>query len=259
MNPIDTHSQAQVDEKERSLTRSDFEQLPRHVAVIMDGNGRWAKAQGKPRIFGHQFGADKARKITLECNRLGIEALTLFSFSTENWKRPKEEVDFLMQLGQMQLKQHRETLNKYNIRFRHVGSHHGLPDSILNELNEIEELTADNSGLTVALALNYGARSEITEAVQTIARKVASGDLKDHQISEEVIGEHLFTAGLPDPDLLIRTAGEMRISNFLLWQISYAEIYVTQTYWPDFDVRALHDAFREFGRRQRRFGDVEAK
>jgi undecaprenyl diphosphate synthase len=230
--------------------------LPRHVAVIMDGNGRWAQDRGKLRIFGHQQGAKVVRSIVTECANLGLEVLTLYSFSTENWKRPADEVEFLMDLYIHYLIAERRELNDNNIRFIQLGRQSGLPARVLVELNATVQSTAANTGLTLALALNYGSRAEITDAVKTIASKVQSGELNPDSIDEQTISAHLYTAGLPDPDLLIRTAGEMRVSNYLLWQISYAEIYVTDVLWPDFTVGELHKAFHAFAARQRKFGDV---
>lgn len=230
--------------------------VPRHVAVIMDGNGRWAREREQPRTFGHQRGAEVARSVTLEAARLGVEVLTLYSFSTENWKRPREEVDFLLRLGQAHLEGERDTIHQHNIRFRHVGSRAGLPEDVVREFDKLTEATADNTGMTLALAINYGARGEITEAVRAIAREAAAGELDPEAIDEQTIHDHLYTASLPDPDLLIRTAGEMRLSNFLLWQISYAELWVTETYWPDFSEAKFREAIQAYGRRKRRFGNV---
>jgi undecaprenyl diphosphate synthase len=226
--------------------------LPRHIAIIMDGNGRWAKRQNQPRSFGHAAGALAARQIILECARLGLQALTLYSFSTENWKRPAEEVDFLMELGRRHLEAERRTVHESNIRFKAVGNPHGIPPSLLDALREMERLTAGNTGMTLCLALNYGSRDEIVQAVRRLVAEGAS----PQQVTEQAIADRLWTAGVPDPDLLIRTAGEMRLSNFLLWQISYAELYVTDLCWPDFGIAALHEAIREFARRTRRFGAV---
>ena len=236
--------------------RDAFTSIPRHIAVIMDGNGRWAQQRNQPRSAGHRQGALAVRPIIHECNRLGVEVLTLYSFSTENWKRPQLEIDFLMELGQMHLAAERDNLHTHNLRFRHIGSPDGLPEPIVDAFRELERSTADRTGLTVALALNYGSRDEITDAVQRIAQRVKAGELDPRQITQDTISQHLYTAGLPDPDLLIRTAGEMRVSNYLLWQISYSEIWVTQTLWPDFTIHHLHEAIEEYGRRQRRFGAV---
>ncbi|MEX2671868.1 MAG: isoprenyl transferase [Phycisphaeraceae bacterium] len=237
-------------------TRDAFAALPRHVAIIMDGNGRWAQQRDQPRMAGHQQGAASARKIILEAARLGLEALTLYSFSTENWKRPAEEVDFLMNLGVQQLRSEEHHIHQHNIRFVHVGSREGLSADVLSHLDRVAEKTAKNTGMTLGLALNYGARAEIAAAVQQIAEEVAAGELDASTVTERTIAERLYTASMPDPDLLIRTAGEMRLSNFLLWQISYAELWVTPTLWPDFNEATLHQAIHDFAGRQRRFGAV---
>ncbi|MDH3583925.1 MAG: isoprenyl transferase [Phycisphaerae bacterium] len=239
-------------------TGADFAVLPRHIALIMDGNGRWARQQGQPRLFGHQRGAEAARATMFECARLGVEALTLYSFSTENWKRPTEEVDFLMKLGHHYLQAEKQAIHERNLRFVHLGSPEGLPPQVVAELCDLQELTAGNTGMVIALALNYGSRREITEAARTLARRVATGELDAEQITEDTLGAELDTATLPDPDLLIRTAGEHRLSNFLLWQVSYAEMIFLEECWPDFTTAHLHAAIREFGRRQRRFGDIDS-
>jgi len=231
--------------------------VPTHVAVIMDGNGRWARARGLPRILGHREGAKSVRRIVAECARLGVKALTLYSFSSENWKRPAEEVDALMLLCEEYLASERRELAEKGIRFRRIGRDAGLPGSVLAALAATAEATASGRTMDLVLALNYGSRQEITDAVRRIARKVREGRLDPEAIDEGVIAGHLDTAGLPDPDLLIRTAGEMRISNYLLWQISYAELHVTDVLWPDFGEAELHHAFADFARRKRRFGGLE--
>ncbi len=230
--------------------------LPRHVAVIMDGNGRWAKAQGRDRSYGHRRGAEMVRPIVEECVRLGIDALTLYSFSTENWARSPDEVQYLMQLYVEYLVSQREDLVKNNVRFVHVGRREGLPGDVLRELDRTIEATADCTGMALAAALNYGSRDEITDAVRHIARRVERGELRADDITAQTISDHLYTAGLPDPDLLIRTAGEMRVSNYLLWQISYAELYVADACWPEFDLEQFHAALRAFAGRKRNFGAV---
>ncbi len=230
--------------------------LPRHIAIIMDGNGRWARAQGKDRSYGHRKGGECIRPLVTECAKLGIEALTLYSFSTENWTRDQEEIDFLMGLYVEYLIAERGELDKNNIRFVQLGRRDGLPQEVLDELDRTVDLTKNNTGLTLALALNYGSRMEIADAVRDIADKVKAGSLDPKSITEQTISDHLYTAGLPDPDLLIRTAGEMRLSNYLLWQISYAEIYVTDICWPEFDVPQLHIALDAFAKRKRKFGAV---
>jgi undecaprenyl diphosphate synthase len=240
-------------QQELGLSR---EQLPRHVAIIMDGNGRWANLRGKPRIQGHVEGAANVREIVTHCARLKLDALTLYSFSTENWKRPKAEVDALMELYAEYLIHERQTVMENNVRLIQVGRRQGLPEPVLRELDITQEVSRANTGLTLCLAINYGSRLEIVDAVRAIADKVKTGTLSPQDIDESMIGAHLYTAGVPDPDLLIRTAGEMRISNFLLWQISYAELYVSDVLWPDFRKEHLNEAIRNFAARQRRFGAV---
>jgi len=236
--------------------------FPRHIAIIMDGNGRWAVRRGLERVKGHQQGAVTVRNIVTECARLrkhkgGPDYLTLYSFSLENWKRPVEEVSFLMDMYITYLRQERTTMMDNNIRFRQIGRLEHLPEPVLDEMNETLELTRNNDGLTLVLALNYSSRAEITDAMRAIADKVAKGDLSPQEIDESAISDHLYTAGMPDPDLLIRTAGEMRVSNYLLWQISYAELVVSQTLWPDFSEADLHAAIKEFSTRNRRFGALD--
>ncbi len=233
-------------------------QLPRHIAIIMDGNGRWARQHGLPRIKGHERGARTVRNIVTHCARLGIDALTLYSFSTENWKRPKDEVDFLMKLYVQYLVAEHDTIMDNNVRFVHLGRREGLPESVLSEMDRIVAMSRDNTGLTLCLALNYGSRDELVDAVRRIARDVQDRKLAPGDIDEEVISRTLYTAGLPDPDLLIRTANERRVSNFLLWQISYAEIHVCDKLWPEFGVEDLNAAIKDFASRERRFGDVAA-
>jgi len=232
------------------------EALPRHVAIIMDGNGRWARARGKGRTFGHRCGAEALRPIVIECAQLGLEALTLYSFSTENWARSDAEVRALMDLYVEYLISERDLFYENNVRFLHIGRREGLPGPVLDELDRMTESTHEHSGLTMLLALNYGSRGEITDAVRSIVRDAHAGQLKLEAINEAMISSRLYTAGLPDPDLLIRTAGEMRLSNYLLWQISYAEFYIDEALWPDFDVTHLHEALRCYSQRCRRFGAI---
>ncbi|HXE51571.1 MAG TPA: isoprenyl transferase [Tepidisphaeraceae bacterium] len=245
-------------------TLSDIprERFPRHIAVIMDGNGRWAVQRGLERVRGHQQGARTVRDVVTEAARLreqsgGPDFLTLYSFSLENWKRPTTEVSFLMQMYIDYLRQERPTMMRHNIRFRQIGRMENLPDPVLEEVAITLNETRNNDGLTLVLALNYGSRAEITDAVQAIARKVREGTLRPQDITEQTISDHLYTAGMPDPDLLIRTAGEMRISNYLLWQISYAELFVSPVLWPDFGIADLHAAIRSFASRSRRFGALD--
>jgi undecaprenyl diphosphate synthase len=235
------------------------DRLPTHIAVIMDGNGRWARQRGLQRIEGHKQGAESVRRIVTECSRLNHDYgnpkyLTLYSFSTENWKRPPEEVGFLMGMYVQYLRSELPTMLKNNVRFHQIGRTEGMPPQALECRDDAIRATADNTGLTLNLAVNYGGRAEIVDAVQAIARKVAAGQVAPESIDEKLIDQHLYTNGLPDPDLLIRTAGEMRLSNFLLWQISYAELYVTDVFWPDFDVPNLHAALESYASRHRRFG-----
>ncbi len=232
------------------------EQLPRHIAIIMDGNGRWARQQGLPRIHGHAEGAKAVRKVVTHCARLGLEALTLYSFSVENWKRPKAEVDFLMELYGEYLVAERGEITENNVRLVHVGRREGLPANVLREMDKTVELSRENTGLKLCLALNYGSRDEMLDAIRGIAADVRDGKLSVSDIDGDLVSNSLYTAGISDPDLLIRTANERRISNFLLWQISYTELFVTDVLWPDFSVDVLNDAIKDFADRERRFGDV---
>jgi undecaprenyl diphosphate synthase len=230
------------------------ERRPRHVAIIMDGNGRWARRQNLPRVAGHQRGVDSVRRTTEEAARLDIEQLTLYCLSSENWKRPQTEINFLMHLLEQYMIEERATIMNNNVRVRMLGRRDDIPDQVLRELDKTVEMSGQNSGLWLNLAINYGGRAELVDAVRAIGRRIQAGDLAPQDVDEPTIAAHLYTAGATDPDLLIRTAGEMRISNFLLWQISYAEIWVTDKCWPEFDERALHEAIRAYAARQRRFG-----
>jgi undecaprenyl diphosphate synthase len=232
------------------------DRLPRHVAIIMDGNGRWAQRQNLPRVAGHQRGVDSVRRTTEECARLKLEQLTLYCLSSENWKRPVTEINFLMHLLEQYMIEERATIMKNNVRVRMLGRRDDIPEEVLRELDETVRLSAANHGLRLNLAINYGGRAEIVDAVRALAQKVQSGSLQPEQIDEDAIAGRLYTAGAPDPDLLIRTAGELRISNFLLWQISYAEIWVTDKCWPEFDEATLHEAIRAYAHRTRRFGGL---
>ncbi|MHA7812526.1 MAG: isoprenyl transferase [Phycisphaerales bacterium] len=232
------------------------ERIPRHVAVIMDGNGRWAKERGFPRIFGHRNGAAAVRTAIETCGRLGIEVLTLYSFSSENWARPSEEIQGLMALCVDYCEGEREALREHNVRVRVIGRRAGMPDEVVRALDTLERETASCTGLTLCLAINYGARDEIVDAVRSIASRVQAGELEVDSIDQALVSDALYTGGLPDPDMLIRTGGDVRVSNYLLWQISYSEIYVTPTYWPEFDESCWLEAVREFARRQRRFGGL---
>jgi len=233
------------------------EHIPHHIAVIMDGNGRWAENRGLPRAIGHRQGAKVVEKIAQHCVDLGIECLTLYSFSMENWKRPKAEVDMLMYLYTRYLSEIRPTLMRNNVKLIHLGRLAQLPPDVKRELVETIRITASNSGMILALALNYGGRVEITDAVRKIAQEYKGGKLRFKDIDEKCISRHLYTAGLADPDLLIRTAGEKRVSNFLLWQISYSEFYITKTLWPNFKKSDLEKAILNYAKRVRRFGTIK--
>ena len=230
----------------------DIKRIPRHIAIIMDGNGRWAKERGKERSSGHQAGVDTVRRITSECVRLGVKFLTLYTFSTENWSRPETEIAALMGLVLSSLED--EIFMKNNVRFQVVGDIQRLPQSVQDKLQETMEHTAQNTAMTMVVALSYSSRWELTRAAQSIARDVKAGTLQPEDITEELMNERLETAFMPDPELLIRTGGELRISNYMLWQIAYSELYFCDTYWPDFDEADLHQAIASYQARQRRFG-----
>jgi undecaprenyl diphosphate synthase len=232
------------------------ELLPKHVAVIMDGNGRWAKRQGLPRIIGHKHGVDALKDLLRCCKDWGIGALTAYAFSTENWKRPQEEVEFLMTLFQRVLRQELREMVEENVQIRFVGNLQALPRILQEEISRSMEETKDNRAIRFTVATNYGGRQEILQACRAIADQVKQGLLQPDEIDEATFERHLYTAGICDPDLLIRTSGEMRISNFLLWQMAYAEIYITETLWPDFDRAEFHRALFAYQQRERRFGKV---
>ena len=246
----------------------DKNRIPQHIAIIMDGNGRWAMERGKERSYGHQAGVEAVRRITSECTRLGVKYLTLYTFSTENWNRPDDEIAALMGLVLTSLED--EIFMKNNVRFRVIGDVKRLPDAVQQKLHETEEHTARNDAMTMVVALSYSARWEITNAVRQIVtevndlemplnklKKLMTGGIRAEDITEDFISQHLQTSFMPDPDLLIRTGGEVRISNYLLWQIAYSELYFCDTYWPDFDEEALHKAIEDYQGRQRRFGKTE--
>ncbi len=239
-----------------SLSSEAKGQLPQHVAIIMDGNGRWAKQRHLPRIEGHRQGAESARVVIRSAGDLGIKYLTLYAFSAENWNRPKDEVDALMKYLIHYLKSETPDLNKNNVRLDAIGQIYRLPENVQEQLKKSIATLAKNNGLTLVLALSYGGRNEIVEAVRGIAEKVRRGQLEPSDITEQTVSQHLWTRHLPDPDLLIRTSGEMRVSNFLLWQISYAEFVITPTLWPDFRKPQLYAALEEYAKRHRRFGGV---
>lgn len=235
----------------------DMERIPQHIAIIMDGNGRWAAERGHERSYGHQAGVDAVRRITSECTRLGVKYLTLYTFSTENWNRPTDEVAALMGLVLSSLED--EIFMKNNVRFRVVGDMGRLPENVRQKLRETEKHTAANSAMTMVVALSYSSRWEIAEAVKNIAKGVKDGSINPDDITEQTVDRHMQTCFMPDPDLLIRTGGELRISNYLLWQIAYSELYFCDTFWPDFDEEALHKAIASYQGRQRRFGKTGAQ
>ena len=265
MPPTVTHTTLQVPtsgalgpltpEEANLFERLDLKRLPRHVAVIMDGNGRWAQKRHLPRIAGHRSGTKSARVTIETCARLKIEALTLYAFSSENWRRPKTETDFLMQLLREYLRKEMPLLQKNEIRMRFLGRTDDLPKAVQDDARDAMAQTASNKGMVLCIALNYGGRAEIVDAMNAILAE-QNGHAGRAPITEENLARHLYTAGLPDPDLLIRTSGEMRISNFLLWQIAYAEIFVTETLWPDFSRARLLEALVEFQKRERRYGGI---
>ena len=234
------------------------EKIPKHVAIIMDGNGRWAQHQELPRIRGHQQGAKTVRLITEECARIGIKQLTLYCLSSENWKRPEDELDFLMFLLSQYMIQERETMMENNIRLQIIGKRERIPADVQTAMDKSLEMTSSNTGTCLCLAINYGGRAEIVDAVRQITSEVVGGKLDASEITETTVSDHLYTAGMSDPDLLIRTAGEMRISNYLLWQISYAEMWVTEKMWPEFSIADFHQAIGDFSKRNRRFGGLNS-
>jgi undecaprenyl diphosphate synthase len=243
-------------EEAELLEKIDFRQLPEHLAVIMDGNGRWAQRRHLPRIAGHRAGVKAAREIIETCARLKLPCLTLYAFSLENWRRPQAEVDFLMRLLREYLKRELPSIHKNNIRLLIIGRSEQLPEAVRKDIQSAMSLTAKNTGMKLVVALNYGGRAELVDAFNTILQQVRSNGMAAFEADEQTISEHLYTAGLPDPDLLIRTSGEMRVSNFLLWQIAYAEIYVTETLWPDFSRTRLLEALADFQKRERRYGGL---
>jgi len=247
-----TNHSAQIDTLRNQIVSHG--KLPRHIAIIMDGNGRWAKQRGLPRVAGHREGINSVRDITRECGRLGIEVLTLYTFSIENWSRPRSEVSALMRLLLRTIRQEVDELHRNNVKLTIIGHLADLPPSTARGLLDGIEKTRHNTGLNLNLALSYGSRTEIIEAVQAIAAKVCSGTLSIREINEQVISDHLYTRHLPDPDLLIRTSGEVRVSNFLLWQLAYTEIVVMPDYWPDFRELRLLEAIAAYQKRERRFG-----
>jgi undecaprenyl diphosphate synthase len=248
-------------EEARLLEQLDESRLPRHVAIIMDGNGRWAGRRHLPRVAGHSAGVDSARTAIETCSRLGLPALTLYAFSLENWRRPKAEIDFLMRLLRQYLKKELPSLHRNNVRLRVIGRTDQLPDGVEEDMQKGVEFTSSNTGMVLTVALNYGGRAELVDAFNSILESLRRNGSNGHgpaafRVDEQTIADHLYTAGLPDPDLLIRTSGEMRVSNFLLWQIAYAEIYVTETLWPDFSRAELYTALIDYQKRERRYGGL---
>ena len=239
------------------MNNLDLNRIPEHIAIIMDGNGRWALEQGKPRSFGHQAGVDAVRRITSECTRLGVKFLTLYTFSTENWNRPVDEIASLMSLVLSSLED--EIFMKNNVRFRVIGEIERLPKDVQDKLQETMDHTAANTAMQMVVALSYSSRWEITRATREIAAEVKAGRIAVDDIDEEMLSRHMVTNFMPDPELLIRTGAEVRVSNYLLWQIAYSELYFCDTYWPDFMERDLHEAIRAYQNRQRRFGKTEAQ
>jgi undecaprenyl diphosphate synthase len=238
------------------LEKLDPKRLPHHVAIIMDGNGRWAGRRHLPRIAGHRAGVKTAREVIETCARLHLPCLTLYAFSLENWRRPEAEVDFLMRLLREYLKREIPTLQKNNIQMRFIGRHSELPQGVQDDIDEATRLTAQNTGMKLVVALNYGGRAELADAFNALLEQSRAANQADFRADEQSISDHLYTADLPDPDLLIRTSGEMRVSNFLLWQIAYAEIYVTETLWPDFSRARLLEALLDYQKRERRYGGL---
>ena len=238
-------------------TELDMNRIPQHIAIIMDGNGRWATERGLDRTFGHKAGLDTVKKITAECARLGVKFLTLYTFSTENWNRPAYEIEALMGLVLSFIEM--ELFTDNNVKFVMVGDIERLPQSVQDKIHYMENLTKDNDGMTMVVAMSYSSKLELTRATRLIAEEVKQGKMNVDDITEQTINDHLWTSFMPDPDLLIRTGGELRISNYLLWQCAYSEFYFCDTFWPDFDESALHKAIVDYQGRQRRFGKTEAQ
>lgn len=241
------------------LSGIDLNNIPQHIAIIMDGNGRWAKAQGKIRTYGHQAGAETLKKIVRAADKIGIKVISAYAFSTENWKRPVTEVNFIMELLSRYLTNEIDEFKENNVQVRFIGSQDGLPEIVKQKMAHAVAETKDNTGIILNLAINYGGQAEILNAVKSIAQEAANGNIAVDEITSEVFEQHLYTKGLPAPDLLIRPGGDLRISNFLLWQIAYAEIWTTDVYWPDFSEEHLLQAIRAFQGRERRFGGLVNK
>lgn len=244
-------------DKELQEAIAETGKIPEHIAIIMDGNGRWAQTKGNIRIFGHKAGVDSVRDITESCAQLGVKHLTLYAFSTENWNRPSVEINGLMKILVSSLKKEAQRLNENNIKFVTIGQIERLPEKCQRQISEVTELTKDNDRLQLCLALSYSGRWDITEAVKRLSKQVKKGELNPEDINDDTISSHLSTAEVPDPDLIIRTSGEFRISNFLLWQLAYSELYITETYWPDFRRDELYEAIKSYQQRDRRYGKVK--
>ncbi len=243
--------------RKKKKAEIDMTRLPVHIGVIMDGNGRWAKRRGLPRSAGHQAGAETLKRIVTECNKMGIKYITVYAFSTENWKRPKDEVDFLMNLLMSYLLDAERTLAGENVRIRAIGSRAELSEEMQEQIKKTEAFTSKNDGIVMNIALNYGSREELVQAVRNISEKVKNGEMNADDIDADAISKELYTGGQPDPDLIIRTSNEQRLSNFMMWQASYSELYYTETLWPDFSVSHLYDAILEYQKRDRRYGGVK--
>lgn len=254
-----TNIEQDSSDKEAQLRLIDEGKIPQHIAIIMDGNGRWAKSRGNIRSYGHKAGVDSVRDITEACAQIGVKYLTLYAFSTENWGRPKLEVNALMRLLANSLRKEAKNLNENNIKLNTIGQIDRFPKRCQQELQEAIDLTEDNDRLNLCLALSYSGRWDITEAVKKLAERVKQGEINPDEINDDLIGAHLSTADIPDPDLIIRTSGEYRLSNFLLWQLAYSELYITETYWPDFRRDELYKAIQSFQERERRFGKLSKK
>lgn len=254
-----TKSPVKTEKLEFDISDLDMNNIPKHIAIIMDGNGRWAKAQGKVRTFGHQKGAETLKTIVRAADAIGVKAISAYAFSTENWKRPITEVNFIMDLLSRYLTSEIQEFNENNVQVRFLGSREGLPPVVIEKMDNAIRETKNNTGIILNLAINYGGQAEILQAVQRIAQEAKDGSLDVSAIDKQVFEDHLYTAGLPAPDLLIRPGGDLRISNFLLWQIAYAEIWTTKTYWPDFTPDHLVEAILAYQGRERRFGGLVEK
>ncbi len=260
MEPISLTNKEQDDsDKKSQATLVDQGEIPDHIAIIMDGNGRWAKSRGNIRSYGHKAGVDSVRDVTEACAQIGVKYLTVYAFSTENWGRPKMEVNALMRLLASSLRKEADNLNKNNIKLETIGQIDRFPENCQRELREAIELTKDNDRLQLCLALSYSGRWDITEAVKKLAQQVKDGAIDPDEINDDMISANLSTANIPDPELIIRTSGEYRLSNFLLWQLAYSELYITETYWPDFRRNELYKAIQSFQQRERRFGKLSEK